>query len=163
MRGMLVAIALAGVAPTRVLAQRYDYHLLLDSTVSAARVVLLGTGHQAAGVERRGDGVSQESFTTVLPDSLGAPGSAPLGVVMLGSNDRVTRIVLSAEGSGSDSVAVTTGARYLVRRLTAIFGPPLTPGDQSDWCWSTPRRFIDLALDRTAGSVSLTLAYGPPN
>lgn len=161
MKTVLLAFTLACVIPAPMRAQRYDYHLLLDSTAPAASAALLSTGHRADPAVQRPDGLVQYSFATVLPDSGGAPTAAELHVLIISQGDRITRIVLRAAAHGEDSAIVKTAAQFFVHRLTAAFGRPMAANDDTDWCWSTRRRFVDLTLDRAYGEVSLTLGYGP--
>lgn len=160
MKTVLLAFVLASAIPARIEAQRYDYHLLLDSTAPAAGAVLVSTGHRAEPALQRPDGLMQRSFVTVLPDSSGDTTTAELRVLIVSQGDRITRIVLRAAVQGADSGSVKTAARFFVQRLTAAFGRPMAADDDTDWCWSTRSRFIDLTLDRAYGEVSLTLGYG---
>ncbi len=160
MKTVLLALILASVIPAPVLAQRYQYHLLLDSTVPAARAALLGSGHVAGPTVQRTDGLNQYSFTTVLPDSSGAPTRFELRVIMVSRGDSITRIQVRADAQGADSTAVKAAAQYFVGQLTAVFGRPASAGEEAGWCWSTRRRFIDLIVDRAYGTVSLALGYG---
>jgi hypothetical protein len=160
MKTVLIALMLASAIPTPVLAQRYQYYLLLDSAVPAARGALLGSGHVAGPTVRRADGLNQHSFTTVLPDSSGAPTRGELRVIMVSRGDTITRIQVRADAQGDDSAAVKAAAQYFVRQLTEVFGRPASAGEEAGWCWSTRRRFIDLIIDRAYGSVSLALSYG---
>lgn len=159
MRPVLLALVLAGAIQSPALAQRYQYHLLLDSTVSQARSALLGSGHSASPAVRRADGLSQQAFTTVLPDSSGAPTGVALSVVMVSRGDTITRIQARAEAQGNDSAAVKTAADFFVRQLTHELGRPASAGEEAGWCWSTRHRFIDVVVDRAYGSVSLALNY----
>lgn len=160
MKTVLLALVLASVIPAPALAQRYQYHLLLDSTVPAARAALLGSGHAAGSTVRRADGLNQHSFTTVLPDSSGAPTRVALHVIMVSRGDTITRIQVRADAQGDDSAAVKAAAHYFVGQLTAVFGRPASAGEEAGWCWSTRRRFIDLIVDRAYGNVSMALSYG---
>ena len=160
MKTVSLALMLASVIPAPALAQRYQYQLLLDSSVTAARAALLGSGHVAGPTVQRADGLNQHSFTTVLPDSSGAPTGVELRVIMVSRGDSITRIQARADAQGNDSAAVKVAARYFVRQLTAVFGRPASEGEEAGWCWSTRRRFIDLIVDRAYGNVSLALSYG---
>jgi hypothetical protein len=156
MKTVSLALMLASVIPAPVLAQRYQYHVLLDSTVPEARAALLRSGPTV----RRSDGLNQHTFTTLLPDSGGAPTRVELRVIMVSRGDSITRIQVRADAQGDDSAAVKVAAQYFVSQLTAVFGRPASAGEEAGWCWSTRRRFIDLIVDRAYGNVSLALSYG---
>jgi hypothetical protein len=163
MKRVLLALTLAGVIPRATLAQRYQYHLLLDSTVSAARSALLAGGHEAGSTVRRADGLDQRAFTTALPDSNGAPTRVVLHVTMVSRGDTITRIQASADAPGEDSAAVKSAARYFAHQLTAVLGRPASEGEEAGWCWTTRRRFVDMVVDRAYGRVSLALNFAAQN
>ena len=160
MRPVLLAVTLVGLIPAPVLAQQYDYHLLLDSTAAAAGGVLLRNGHHPDRTRDRPDGYTERSFTTLLPDSGGAPARGDLHVTIVSQGNTITRIGLRADSHGDDTLAVKAAAQFFVTHLKGAMGRPASENEDSDWCWSTRRRFIDLTLDRAYGGVSLTIGYG---
>lgn len=160
MRAAVLAVALAGLVPAQVRAQIYDYHVLLDSTMSAASAVLVAAGHQAQTPQNRPDGQQERAFTIKLPGDTAVP-RADLQVVLLGQGEKINRVVLRANSHGADSASIKSAIPLLVDRITAAYGRPLSSGEDAGWCWANPRRFIELTLDRSGGEMTLTVGYGP--
>lgn len=156
-----LVLALAALLPAQLSAQRFDYHLLLDSAMPAARAALLAAGHRANASEQRPDGFTQQTYTATLPDSAGAPTTTEMTVVLIGRADRITRVVLRASSNGPDTAAVKSASQYFVRRLTEVYGRPMNAGEETGWCWMTRQRAVDLTLDRVSGEVSLIVGYAP--
>ncbi len=163
MRTVVLAVTLAGCLPAAVEAQQlFDYHTLLDSTVPAATASLTASGHRADPILRRPDGQAQLPFVLAMVDSSGGtPRRLELGVTLLSQGDRVTRVVVHAASRGADTVLLKTTLLGFVNRLTAVYGRPLTSGEDAGWCWSAARRWIDLTLDRSPAELGLNVGIGP--
>ncbi len=160
MRTAVLATLLAGLMPAQLRAQVFDYHALLDSTMTAASAALVAAGHRADASETRPDGQRQQAFIIKLPGDTATP-RADLQVVLLGQGERINRVVLRASSHGADSVSIKAVIPMLVDRLTAVYGRPLSSGEEAGWCWANARRFIELNLDRSGSDLSLIVGYGP--
>ncbi len=163
MRTVVLAVTLAGFLPAAVEAQQlFDYHTLLDSTVPAATASLTASGHRADQILRRPDGQSQLPFVLALVDSSsGTPLRLELNVTLLSQADRVTRVLVHAVSHGADTALFKTTLQGFVNRLTAVYGRPLTSGEEAGWCWSAARRWIDLTVDRSSTELALNVGIGP--
>lgn len=159
MKATVLALSLSCLLPAGLTAQRYDYQLLLDSGRAAAGSALLRTGHSAEAAMTRPDGYTQSPFTTVLPDANGAPARGELRVTIVSRGDSVVRVFARAEAQGRDTVLLLAAGRYFAARLGASFGQPASVEQDVDWCWTTPRNFIDVTLDRQGGGMTLTLGF----
>jgi len=161
MKTTMLAVSLGLLIPATLSAQRYDYDQYLDSTATAARSALESSGHHASRARTRPDGVTESPFTIALPDSTGAPAGGELRVTMLSRDETIIRVFARATARGQDTTALLAAGRYFAERLTESFGRPASVDEGVNWCWATPRRFIDVTIDRS-DELTLTVAFDRP-
>lgn len=163
MKAIVLATAVAfGALPNALLAQRYDYQTLLDSSASAASAALERSGHRPGRSMLRPDRVTEARFTTQLPDTSGTPSRGELRVILLSRGDSVIRVFVQASGEGADTMAIRDAGRYFVRHLTALLGRPAHVEEGVDWCWAPRRRFINVTMERAGPALTLSVAYDWP-
>ncbi|HWO88250.1 MAG TPA: hypothetical protein VNL98_03750 [Gemmatimonadales bacterium] len=162
MKAIVLAVAACGALPTALSAQRYDYHLLLDSSVTAAMAALERSGHRPERAVVRPDGVTEARFSTQLPDSSGTPARGELRVVVLSRADSIIRIFAQASAERGDTAAVREAGLYFIRHLTRVFGRPAHVEQDYDWCWTPRRRFVSVSMERAGAALTLNVAYDWP-